>query len=265
MKRRTLATTLVSLLLTAALGAGTAGAAETLKVGASPVPHADILKSVQKDLQAKGIKLVIVEFQDYVQPNLALADKSLDANYFQHIPYLETFSGERKLNLKSAGGVHVEPIALYSKKVKSLDNIKKGATVGIPNDPTNGGRALLLLSKAGLIDLKPDAGIKATLSDVKSNPKNLKFKEIEAALLPRALDDLDLTVINSNFAIGAGLNPVKDSLVIESSESPYVNIVAVRAGDENKPAIKELLAALHSEKTKKFINEQYKGAVVPAF
>jgi D-methionine transport system substrate-binding protein len=253
MKRRTLATTLVSLFIAAAFGTGAAGAAETLKVGASPVPHADILKSVQKDLQEKGIKLVIVEFQDYVQPNLALADKSLDANYFQHIPYLETFSGERKLNLKSAGGVHVEPIALYSKKVKSLDNIKKGATVGIPNDPTNGGRALLLLSKAGLIELNPSAGIKATLSDVKANPKNLKFKEI------------DLTVINSNFAIGAGLNPVKDSLVIESSESPYVNIVAVRAGDENKPAIKELLKALHSEKTKKFINEQYKGAVVPAF
>ena len=226
-------------LITAALSAalcffGTANAAETLKIGASPVPHADILKVVQPELAKKGIDLKIIEFSDYVQPNLALSDKDLDANFFQHLPYLEAFSKDHRLNLVSAGAVHIEPMGVYSKKVKNLTDLKKGASVAIPNDPTNGGRALQVL-------------------------------EVEAATLPRALDDLDAAVINSNYALGAKLNPTKDAIAIEAKDSPYANVVAVRAGDENKPAIKELMSSLHSPEVKKFIGDKYNGAVVPAF
>ena len=229
---------------------------KVLKVGATAVPHAEILEQVKDDLKAEGIELQIVEFNDYVQPNLALNDKELDANYFQHAPYLDNFVKEHpEVKLANAAGI----------KVKSLNEVKDGATVAIPNDPTNGGRALILLSKAGLITLKDNNDIAATVNDITANPKNLKFQELEAAQVPRSIDDVDLAVINSNFAMQVPLNPVKDSLYIEDATSPYVNIVAVRQGDEERPEIKALIKALQSEKVKKFIEEKYQGAVVATF
>lgn len=246
--------------------ASSGGAKVTLKVGASPVPHAEILEQIKPVLAKQNIELKIVEFSDYVQPNLALNDKELDANFFQHEPYLLNFISEHKnLKLKNAGGVHVEPMGVYSKKVKKLDELKDGDTVAIPNDPTNGGRALLLLEKAGVIKLKEGLGVKATVQDVKENKKHLQFKEIEAAQLPRSLDDVTIAVINTNFAMQASLNPTKDSLFIEDKTSPYSNIVAVREGDEKRPEIQSLLKALQSKEVKEFIEKKYGGAIVPAF
>ena len=247
--------------------AGTSsGGAKTLKVGATAVPHAEILEAVKPVLEKDGVKLEIVEFNDYVQPNLALNDKELDANFFQHKPYLDNFMEEHKdVKLVSAFGVHIEPMGVYSKKVKDLKELKDGASVSIPNDPTNGGRALLLLEKAGLLKLKAGVGEKATVQDIAENPKNLKFQEVEAAQVPRTLEDVDAAVINSNFAMQVDLNPTKDTLFIEDSTSPYVNIVAVRADDETRPEIQALIKALKSDDVKKFIEDKYKGAVVPAF
>ena len=262
MKRRLLFSIVAT---TLALGVSSSYANEVLKVGASPVPHADILKVVQPELAKKGIDLRIIEFSDYVQPNLALHDGDLDANYFQHKPYLTNFAQERGLKLTSIGNVHIEPMGIYSKKIQNLENLKSGATVGIPNDPTNGGRALKVLETAGLIKLDPKVGIQATPLDVLENSKQLKFYEIEAAVLPRSLDDFDLSVINSNFALGAGLNPAKDALALESKDSPYANVVAVRDVDFNRSSIKELMKELHSDKVRKFISDKYQGAVVPAF
>ena len=209
----------------------------TLKVGATAVPHAEILNQIKGTLAKEGVDLQIIEFSDYVKPNLALNDKELDANFFQHEPYLDTFVSERKMNLVSAGKVHIEPMGIYSKKIKSLNDIPEGAKIAIPNDPSNGGRALALLQSAKLLKLKDGVGVKATVGDIVGNDKKLKIVEIEAALLPRSMDDTDLSVINSNFAMEAKLNPVKDSLFTEPKESPYANIVAVRKGDENRPEI----------------------------
>ena len=189
----------------------------------------------------------------------------MDANFFQHTPYLESFASERKLPLISAGGVHIEPMGVYSKKVKSLAEVPEGAKITIPNDPSNCGRALAILANAKLIKLKDGVGVKATLGDIIGNDKKLKIVEIEAALLPRSLDDTVLSVINSNFAMEAKLNPVKDSLFTEDSKSPYVNIVAIRKGDEKRPEIVKLMKALRSPEVKKFILDKYKGAVVAAF
>ena len=238
----------------------------TLKIGATPAPHAEILEQIKPDLKAQGVNLEIVEFNDYVQPNIALNDKELDANFFQHEPYLNDFVKEHKeMKLKNAGGIHVEPMGIYSRKVKDLTELTEGATVSIPNDPTNGGRALLLMQKAGLIQLKEGTGAEATLQDITGNPKNLVIREVEAAQLPRTLDDVDISIINTNFALNADLNPMKDALFIEDKDSPYVNIVTVRDGDENRDDIKKLLAALKSDKVKKFILDKYQGAIVPAF
>ena len=246
--------------------ASSGGAKVTLKVGASPVPHAEILEQIKPVLAKQNIELKIVEFSDYVQPNLALNDKELDANFFQHEPYLLNFISEHKnLKLKNAGGVHVEPMGVYSKKVKKLDELKDGDIVAIPNDPTNGGRALLLLEKAGVIKLKAGLGVKATVQDVTENKKKIQFKEIEAAQLPRSLDDVTVAVINTNFAMQASLNPTKDALFIEDKTSPYSNIVAVREGDEKRPEIQALLKALQSKEVKEFIEKKYGGAIVPAF
>lgn len=239
---------------------------KVLKVGATPVPHAEILEQIKDDLKKDGIELQVVEFSDYVQPNLATNDKELDANFFQHDPYLQDFVKEHpEVKLVNAAGIHVEPMGVYSKKVKDLKELTDGATIAIPNDPTNGGRSLILLAKAGLITLKEGVGITATVQDIASNPKNFKFQELEAAQVPRTLDDVDAAVINSNFAMQVQLNPVKDTLFIEGADSPYVNIVAVRAGDESRPEIQALIKALKSEKVKKFIEEKYAGAVVAAF
>ena len=243
-----------------------AGAKTTLKVGATPVPHAEILEIVKPLLAQQNIDLQIVEFSDYVQPNLALNDKELDANFFQHEPYLDNFVSEHKeVKLKNAGGIHIEPMGIYSKKIKQLDALPDGATIAIPNDPTNGGRSLLLLEKAGLLKLKDGAGVKATVQDIASNPKNLKFQEVEAAQVPRTLDDVDAAVINTNFAMQVNLVPTKDALFMEDKTSPYVNIVAVREGDEKRPEIEALLKALKSKEVKDFIESKYKGAIVPAF
>lgn len=241
------------------------GSNVVLKVGATPVPHAEILNSVKDTLAKEGVTLEVVEFQDYVQPNLALADGEIDANYFQHVPYLESFNKEHNLNLVSVVGVHVEPMGIYSQKIKDLSELKEGATIAVPNDPTNGGRALLLLQSAGLIKLKADAGIEATSKDIAENPKKLTITELEAAMLPKTLDDVDAAVINTNYALDAGLNPSKDALFIEGGDSPYVNVVVVKAGDEKKEAIQKLAKALTSPEVKKFIEDKYKGAVVPAF
>ena len=238
----------------------------TLKIGATPVPHAEILEEIKSDLKEKGITLEVVEFNDYVQPNIALNDKELDANFFQHEPYLNDFVKEHKdVKLKNAGGVHIEPMGVYSKKIKDLKELADGATVSIPNDPTNGGRALLLLQKANLLKLKDGVNETATVQDIAENPKNLNIQEVEAAQLPRTLEDVDISIINTNFAMNAELNPMNDALFIEDKTSPYVNIIAVREGDENREEIKTLLNTIKSDKVKKFIEEKYKGAIVPAF
>ena len=235
-----------------------------LTVGATPVPHAELLNLVRDDLASQGITLRIVEFTDYVQPNMALLSGDLDANFFQHLPYLER-NPDWSARITSAFGVHVEPMGMYSSRYSNISDLPDGATIAIPNDPTNGGRALLLLQSNGLITLRDGAGITAIIRDITSNPKNLRFRELEAALLPRSLDDLDAAIINGNFALQAGFNPVNDSLIIEGAESPYVNIVAVQRGNENDPRIVALRNALLSQRIRDYINRSYNGGVVPAF
>lgn len=240
-------------------------AAETLTIGASPVPHVEILEVVKPDLKAQGIDLKIVEFNDYVQPNTSVSDKLLDLNFFQHRPYLDSFIKDHGSDLVEVGGIHIEPIGFYSHKLKDLKDLKKGATIAIPNDPTNGGRALLLLQTAGLITLEDPKSISATPLDIKDNKLNLNIKELEAPQLPRSLDDVDGAIINTNYAIDAGLNPLKDALFIENADSPYVNVVVGNSVSVKKDSVKALLKALQSDKVKKFINDKYNGAVVAAF
>lgn len=240
-------------------------AAETLTIGATPVPHVEILEVVKPDLKAQGIDLKIVEFNDYVQPNTSVSDKLLDLNFFQHRPYLDSFIKDHGSDLVEVGGIHIEPIGFYSHKLKDLKDLKKGATIAIPNDPTNGGRALLLLQTAGLITLEDPKAISATPLDIKENKLNLNIKELEAPQLPRSLDDVDAAIINTNLAIDAGLNPLKDALFIENADSPYVNVVVGNSQSAKKDSVKALLKALQSDKVKKFINDKYNGAVVAAF
>ncbi|PIE53957.1 MAG: methionine ABC transporter substrate-binding protein [Dethiosulfovibrio peptidovorans] len=242
-----------------------AWASQALVVGASPVPHAQLLDLVRDDLHDQGIELRIVEFTDYVKPNLALQEGELDANFFQHLPYLKSFVRDHKLDLVSAGAIHVEPLGLYSKRHARLEDIPQEATIAIPSDSVNGGRALLLLQARGLIRLSDSAGLEATELDVVENPKKIRFKSIEAAQLPRVLQDVDGAVINGNYAIEAGLKPTEDALVLEGEESPYANIVAVRSGEQNGQAVKALVAILQSDKVRRFILESYGGGVVPAF
>ena len=236
-----------------------------LKVGASALPHAEILAVVKPMLAKEGIDLQVIEMNDYVTPNVALAEKELDANFFQHIPYLNKFSTERNLPLTYTAAVHLEPMGIYSKKIKTLNELATGAKVAIPNDPTNSGRALALLEKAGLIKLKEGVGVNATVSDIVTNAKNIQISELEAPQLPRVLDDVTIAVINTNYALEAKLNPTKDALFIEQKDSPYVNVLAIRKGDETRPEIQKLTKALTSDEVRKFINEKYQGAIVPAF
>jgi len=238
---------------------------EVIKIGVTPEPHGRIVELIKDDLKEEGIEIEIVEFTDYVTPNLALNDGDLDANFFQHEPYLNDFIKENNVDLVSIGAVHIEPMGLYSSKYESIDQIENGAEIAIPNDATNGGRALLLLEKAGLIKLDDKAGVLATEKDIVDNPKNLKFTPLEAAQLPRVLQDVDGAVINGNYALEAGLTPTKDAIFLEDKDSPYANIVAVRKGEENEEKFKKLMEALQSDKVKKFIEENYEGGVIPAF
>lgn len=234
-------------------------------IGVSPEPHSKLVSLVVDDLEKEGIKVKLVEFTDYVQPNLALNDGELDANFFQHLPYLEDFIVKQNVKLTSLGNVHVEPMALYSSKYESIDEIPNGAEIIIPNDTVNGGRALILLENNGLITLKEGVGLEATEKDIDDNPKELKITALEAAGLPRVLDDVDGAIINGNYALEAGLNPVNNGLVVEGKDSPYANIVAVREGEETQEKFVKLLEALQSEEVKKYIEENYNGGVVPAF
>ena len=236
-----------------------------LSVAATPVPHAEILEFVKPALAKEGVNLKVKVFTDYIQPNVQVAEKRLDANFFQHQPYLDEFNKAKGTHLVSVASVHLEPLGAYSSKYKKLDELKDGATVVIPNDATNGGRALLLLDKAGLIKLKDSTNILSTPKDIVENKKNLKFRELEAATIPRVLTQVDLALINTNYALEAKLNPEKDALFIEGSDSPYVNILVARPDDQNSEDMKKLVAALHTPEVKAFILEKDKGAIVPAF
>ncbi len=268
MKKRLLVVLLVISLVLAITGcAGTNGTGEdkVVKIGGTPIPHVEILEFIKEDFEKKGYKLEIVEFTDYVTPNLALDDGSIDANFFQHVPYMESFAKEHNLELTSVGKVHIEPMGVYSKKIKALSELKEGDKVAIPNDPTNSGRALLLLQKNNIIKIDPKAGLTATELDIVENKLNLKFSAIDAPQLPRTLDDVTISVINSNYALEAGLNPVKDSLILEDPDSPYVNIITVLTKNKDNPAIKELVKIIQTDKVKNFIQEKYEGAIVPSF
>jgi len=260
-KRRLIAA-VVSLFL---LAGSQAGLAATLKVGATPVPHGEILERVTALLEERGITLEVVEFTDYVRPNLALQDGDLDANFFQHVPYLESFNQDAGTSLVALAGIHIEPLGVFSEKVASLGELPARASIAIPNDATNGGRALLLLQEAGLIAVDPAAGITPTIFDITENKLQLRFVELEAAQMVRSLPDVHAAVINGNYALQAGLNPITDAIFLEGAESPYVNVIAVRAGDEQRPELQQLVEALLSDETRAFIMEKYEGAVVPVF
>ncbi|CAG9470838.1 MetQ/NlpA family ABC transporter substrate-binding protein [Campylobacter upsaliensis] len=238
-------------------------AAEKIVVAATPVPHAEILNQAKEDLEKEGYTLEVKEFTDYVLPNLATDNGEVDANFFQHTPYLEEFNKSKGTKLVKVANIHIEPMAVYSKKYKNFNELKDGAKIAVPNDPTNESRALDIIAKTGLVSFN-DKALKTPI-DITQNPKNIKFIELKAAQLPRALSDVDVAVINSNYALLANLNPVKDSIFIEDKDSPYANILVVKEGKEQDPKIKALTKALQSEKIKKFIEEKYNGAVIPAF
>ena len=270
----TLALTALTLVTFTACGTTTAdkgGTTEkelkTIVVGATPSPHAEILKQVQPILKEEGYNLEIKEYTDYVQPNLAVDNGDLEANYFQHITYLEGFNEENKTHLVSVGSLHYEPFGIYARQTQSLDELKDGATVAVPNDTTNEARALLLLEQEGLIQLKEGAGLNATKNDIEENTKNLKIIEAEAAQIPHSLQDVDIAVINGNYALGAGLNVGKDALAIEDSGSEsvqaYKNVLVVKEGNEDKEEVKALIKALQSEEIQTFMKENYDGAVLP--
>ncbi|MCF1684265.1 MetQ/NlpA family ABC transporter substrate-binding protein [Tetragenococcus halophilus] len=250
-------------------GSGSGDGDETLTVGASPTPHAEILEQAKDDLAEKGYKLEVEVFDDYVLPNQALDEGDLDASFHQHEPYLENFNEENGTDLVSAGEVHFEPLGLYPGKTETLDDLQDGAEIAIPNDATNGARALLLLEKAGLIKLDEDKGIEATTKDIEENPKDLEITELEASQIPRTVQDVDLSVINGNYAVDAGFDVEDDALEIEDKDSEaaqtYANIVAVQNGNEDDPAIEALMESLRSDDVKEFIDEEYQGAVVPLF
>ena len=239
---------------------------ETIKVGACVTPHAEILNAIKDDLAEKGYDLEVVEYNDYVLPNTALENRELDANYFQHKPYLDDFNAENGTHIVGVANVHFEPLGIYAGKTASLDELQEGAEVAVPNDTTNEARALLLLEQEGLIKLKEDAGLQATVLDIEENPLNLKINELEAAQVARAISDVDIACINGNYAIEAGLD---EAIALESSQSEaaetYANLIAVREGDEESAKTKALVEAVLSDKVRDFINENYEGAVVPVF
>lgn len=244
-------------------------AGTTLKVAASPTPHAEILNAAKDILAEQGIDLEVIEFTEYVQPNLVTESGEVDANYFQHKPYLDGFNVEQGTHLVSVGPVHYEPLGIYPGKSSDLENIADGATIAIPSDTTNEARALQLLATQGLITVRDDAGLTATINDITENPHNIKFEEIEAAQLPRTVQDVDFAVINGNYALAAGFSVKNDALATEDASSEaaqtYANVLVVKEGRENDPAIQALYAALTGDKVKDYINSTYDGAVVPIF
>ncbi len=240
--------------------------AKTIKIGATPIPHAEVLEYIKPKLKEQGVDLEVVIFNDYIQPFLTTEDGQLDANYFASRPWYEQFVKDHNLkNLVEVAGIHIEPLGLYSNSIKSLKDLKDGAVVAIPNEPTNTGRALLLLQSAGLIELEDPHAIDATTFSIVKNPKNLQFKEIESPQLPRALADVDAAVINTNYALGANLNPSRDALFIEQKDSPYVNLVIANKSIAQDDDLKKVINELTSADVKKYIEKQYDGAVVPAF
>jgi D-methionine transport system substrate-binding protein len=265
----------VVLLVLTLLGATLAGCSKKdgfdkkLVVGASTTPHAEILEQARPALEAAGYELEIVEYADYVQPNLALDSGELDANYFQHQPYLDQFNAENKTEISSAAIIHYEPYGLYPGKTATIDALAEGAQIAVTNDVSNEARALLLLDAQGIITLTEGIGLKATINDIAENPKNFEIIEIEAAQLARSLQDVDMAVINGNYAIEAGLNVSKDAVAFEDKDSiaaeTYGNIIAVKTGNEDREDIKALIEALQSDAVKQFINDNYEGAVVPKF
>ena len=257
---RKLALTLSTLALTAAMAS-----AEEIKVGVSVGEHAEIMEEVAKVAATKGLTIDIVEFTDYVVPNQALNDGDLQANSFQHQPYLDNQIKDRGFELVTVGKTITTPMGVYSQKLKSLDDLPQGAKVAIPNDPTNGGRALLLLQDKGVITLAEGSGLTPSPLDVTGNAKELKFLELEAAQLPRTLADADIAIINTNYALDAGLDPNKDAIAMEKPDSPYANIIVVRKADENAPWARELVEAYHDPAVKTFIEEKYHGSVIPAW
>ena len=264
MNKRILVQSAVALALAVSLPAAVLAQDKPLKIGVTAGPHAQIFEQVKKIAEKDGLKIQVVEFSDYIQPNAALAAGDLDANSYQHKPFLDQQVKDRGYKIVNVGYTVNFPIGLYSKKVKSLAELKEGARFGIPNDPTNGGRVLLVLQDKGLIKLKPEAGLKATPLDVIENPKKLKFVELDAAQLPRSLDDLDASAVNTNYALSAGLNP-KDAIAQEAAKSPYVNLLAVREQDKDKPWVAKLVKAYHSEEIRKFVQAEFKGAVLAGF
>ncbi|MBR8208046.1 MetQ/NlpA family ABC transporter substrate-binding protein [Burkholderia cenocepacia] len=249
----------------AALLAGAHAQAETIKVGVTGGPHAQIMEVVKKVAAKDGLEIRIVEFSDYVQPNAALASGDLDANSYQHDPYLQAQVKDRGYKLIKVADTVTFPMGIYSKRVKSLAELKPGARVAVPNDPTNGGRALLLLQKQGLLKLRADAGLKATPLDIVDNPRKLKIVELDAAQIPRSLGDVDAAAINTNYAMEAGLKPKQDAIAIEGPNGPYANILAIREADRNKPWVAKLIAAYHSADVKQFIEGKFGGAVIAAW
>ena len=236
-----------------------------LKIGVTPGPHAQIMEVVKKVAEKDGLKIQVVEFSDYVQPNVALHQGDIDINSFQHLPFLENMVKDRKYDLVMLAKTFTFPMGIYSKKIKNIKELKDGAVIAIPNDHTNGGRALLLFEKAGLIKLKPGLGHKASVVDIVENPRKFKIRELEAAQIPRTLEDMEIAAINTNYAMSAGLVPAKDALILEDSSSPYANILAVRGKDKDNPLYKKFLKAYQSEEVKKFVTEQFKGSVIVAW
>ncbi|AUT58859.1 MetQ/NlpA family ABC transporter substrate-binding protein [Paraburkholderia terrae] len=238
---------------------------ESIKVGVTGGPHAQIMDVVKTVAAKNGLNIKVIEFSDYVQPNAALAGGDLDANSYQHDPYLQAQVKDRGYKLIKIADTVTYPMGIYSKKVKTLAELPAGAKIAVPNDPTNGGRALLLLQKQGLIKLRADAGLKATPLDIVENPKKLKIVELDAAQIPRSLGDVDAAAINTNFAMEAGLKPKQDAIAIEDPKGPYVNVIAIREADRNKPWVAKLIAAYHSPEVKQFIESKFGGAVIASW
>ena len=236
-----------------------------ITVGVTAGPHAQVMDFVAKEAAKQGLKVKVVEFNDYIQPNIALEQKELTANSYQHQQFLDNMVKERGLHLTSIGKTILLPMGLYSNKYKDLTKVPEGASVAIPNDPTNGGRALLLLQQAGLLKLKDGGSPKSTVNDIVDNPKKLQIKELEAAQIARSLNDVDIACVNTNYALASGLNPLKDAVVVESKDSPYANVFVVRDADKDDPTIKKLLSIYQSPETKKFIEDTFKGSIIPAF